>query len=231
MRKITALSIPMALLVVTIACGDAKSPTSPSATPTPAPAPAPSPDPAPAPAPSPKPVPAPTPTPTPDPTPDPAPTPDPTPTPPPPVGDAITFTADGQAGARSFSLEYSATEGDDLLVTLRANDFGPDFENLLAYVRATISYDPAKVEAVSFKRGDWLNGSYKVTKPSSNQVKIRVDAATGDDWKSGSGEILRLRFRKKVSGSSRLDFVDGIAYNGGYDNRLAGMSGGTINAN
>jgi hypothetical protein len=224
MRKITALSIPMALLVVTIACGDAKSPTSPSATPSPAPAPAPSPDPAPAPAP------APSPTPTPDPTP--TPTPDPTPTPtPPPVGDAITFTADGHAGARSFSLEYAATEGDDLLVTLKANDFGPDFENLLAYVRATISYDPAKVEAVSFKRGDWLNGSYKVTKPSSNQVKIRVDAATGDDWKSGSGDILRLRFRKKVSGSSRLDFVEGIAYNGGYDNRLGGMSGGTINAN
>jgi hypothetical protein len=227
MRKITALSIPMALLVVTIACGDAKSPTSPSATPSPAPAPAPSPDPAPAPSPSPTPTPDPTPTPPPTPTPDPT----PTPTPPPPVGDAITFTADGHAGARSFSLEYAATEGDDVLVTLRANDFGPDFENLLAYVRATISYDPAKVEAVSFKRGDWLNGSYTVTKPGSNQVKIRVDAATGDDWKSGSGDVLRLRFRKKVSGSSRLDFVEGIAYNGGYDNRLVGTSGGTINAN
>jgi hypothetical protein len=227
MTKITALSIPMALLVVTIACGDAKSPTSPSATPSPTPAPAPSPDPAPAPAPSPTPTPDPTPTPTPTPTPDPT----PTPTPPPPVGDAITFTADGHAGARSFSLEYAATEGDDVLVTLRANDFGPDFENLLAYVRSTISYDPAKVEAVSFKRGDWLNGSYTVTKPSSNQVKIRVDAATGDDWKSGSGDVLRLRFRKKVSGSSRLDFVEGIAYNGGYSDRLAWMSGGTINAN
>jgi hypothetical protein len=131
----------------------------------------------------------------------------------------------------SYSLEYAGTEGDDVFVVLKANDFGPDFNDLLAYIRATISYDPNKVEAVSFKRSDWLTGDYKVTKPSANQVKIRVDAANGDNWKSGSGEILRLRFRKKASGSSRLDFVEGIAYNGGYTDRLAGMSGGTINAN
>ena len=118
-----------------------------------------------------------------------------------------------------------------MFVTLRANDFGPGFDDLLAYVRATISYDPSKVEAVSFKRGDWLVGDYKVTNPSDSQVKIRVDAASGDGWKTGSGDILRLRFRKKVPGSSRLDFVEGIAYNGGYSDRLAGKSGGTINAN
>jgi len=106
-----------------------------------------------------------------------------------------------------------------------------DFNDLLAYVRATISYDPNTVEAVSFKRSGWLTGDYKVTKPRGNTVKIRVDAANADNWKSGSGEILRLRFRKKVAGSSRLDFVEGIAYNGGYTDRLGGMSGGTINAN
>jgi hypothetical protein len=150
---------------------------------------------------------------------------------PPPVGDTITFTSDGVAGPRSYSLEYAGTEGDDVLVTLRANDFGPGFDDLLAYVRATISYDPSKVEAVSFKRGDWLVGDYKVTNPNDSQVKIRVDAASGDGWKTGSGDILRLRFRKKVPGSSRLDFVEGIAYNGGYTDRLAGKSGGTINAN
>jgi hypothetical protein len=218
MTKFTALSLPMALLVVTVACGDHKSPTGPT------PAPAPSQDPAPAP----------TPTPTPAPTPDPAPapTPDPTPTPtPPPVGEAITFTADGSVGPRSYSLEYAGTEGNDVLVTLRAHDFGPGSSDLLAYVRATISYDPNKVEAVSFKSGSWLAGSYKVSNANHNQVKIRVDAASANDWKSGSGDILRLRFRKKVSGPSRLDFVEGIAYNGGYTDRLAGKSGGTINAN
>jgi hypothetical protein len=143
----------------------------------------------------------------------------------------ITFTSDGVVGPRSYSLEYAGTEGDDVLVTLRANDFGPDSNDLLAYVRATISYDPSKVEAVSFKRGGWLVGDYKVTNPNDSQVKIRVDAASADGWKTGSGDIVRLRFRKKVHGSSRLDFVEGIAYNGGYADRLAGKSGGTINAN
>ena len=127
-----------------------------------------------------------------------------------------------------YSLEYTGTEGNDLFVTLRANDFGPD---LLAYVRATISYDPSKVEAVSFKRGDWLVGDYKVTNSGANLVKVRVDAASSDGWKTGSGDVLRLRFRKKVAGTSRLDFVEAIAYDGGYNDRLAGTSGGTINAN
>jgi hypothetical protein len=230
MRKITALVIPTALLLVAIGCSDAKSPTSPSATPAPAPAPAPSPDPAPAPAPTPTPTPTPDPTPTPTPTPTPDPTPTPTPTPP-PVGDGFSFAADAPVGPRSFSLEYDGTEGNELFVVLKANDFGPGSEDLLAYIRATISYDPAKVEAVSFKRADWITGDYKVTKPAANQIKIRVDAANGDQWKSGSGEILRLRFRKKTAGSSRLDFVEGKAYNGGYSDRLAGMAGGTINAN
>ena len=145
--------------------------------------------------------------------------------------DGISFDGDASVGPRSYSLEFGGTEGEDLFVVLKANDFGPDFNDLLAYIRATISYDPNKVEAVSFKRSGWLTGDYKVTKPTENTVKIRVDAANSDNWKSGSGEILRLRFRKKVSGSSRLDFVEGIAYNGGYTDRLGGMSGGTINAN
>jgi hypothetical protein len=226
MKKLTTLVVPVALLLVTIACGDAKSPTSPSATPSPAPAPAPDPAPAPTPAPSPDPAPTPTPAPTPDPTP----TPTPTPTPP-PVVDGITFVADGSVGPRSFSLEFGGTEGDDVFVVLKANDFGPDSSDLLAYIRATISYDPSKVEAVSFKRADWITGDYKVTKPTENTVKIRVDAANADNWKSGSGDIVRLRFRKKTAGSSRLDFVEGIAYNGGYNDRLAGMSGGTLSAN
>jgi hypothetical protein len=227
MRKFTALMLPMALLVVTVACGDSKSPVSP--TPTPAPAPAPAPTPAPTPDPVPAPAPAPTPTPDPGPTPPPlpAPAPDPGPTPP-PVGQSG-FTADTMnPSARSYSLELDSVEGDDVLVSLKANDFGGTFDDKLAYVRAVLTYDRSVVQMVSFKRGDWIAGSYAVTEPADNQIRVRVDAATSNDWKTGSGVIVRLRFRKLAPGTSRVDFMSAIAYNGGYNDVLAATHGGML---
>ena len=231
MRKFTALVLPMALLVVTVACGDSKSPVSPTPAPVPAPAPAPNPDPKPTPTPTPAPAPAPTPAPTPDPgptpPPPPAPAPDPGPTPPP--VDQSGFTADTMSpSARSYSLELAGVEGDDVLVNLKGNDFGSGFNDKLAYVRAVLTYDRNVVQMVSFKRGDWITGSYSVSAPAANQVRVRVDAASSADWQSGSGVIVRLRFRKLNAGTSRLDFLSAIAYNGGYNDQLAGTHGGTL---
>ena len=229
MRKFTALVLPIALLVVTVACGDSKSPVSP--TPAPVPSPAPSPDPTPTPTPTPAPTPTPTPAPTPDPgpTPPPPPAPAPDPGPTPPAVDQSGFTADTMSpSARSYSLELAGVEGDDVLVNVKANDFGSGFSEKLAYVRAVLTYDRNVVQMVSFKRGDWLTGSYTVSEPAANQVRIRVDAASTSDWQSGSGVILRLRFRKIASGTSRVDFMSAIAYNGGYNDVLAATHGGVL---
>ena len=143
--------------------------------------------------------------------------------------DQTGFTADTlNPSARSYSLELAGVEGDDVLVNLKANDFGGTFNEKLAYVRAVLTYDRSVVQMVSFKRGDWIAGSYSVTEPADNQIRVRVDATTANDWQTGSGVIVRLRFRKLNPGTSRLDFLSAIAYNGGYNDVLAATHGGTL---
>jgi hypothetical protein len=69
-----------------------------------------------------------------------------------------------------------------------------------------------------------------VTKSAGNQIKIRVDSQSSFNGASGSGIILRLRFRKVAAGSTRLDFVDGSAYGASYHENLQAMHGGTLQA-
>jgi hypothetical protein len=228
MRKFTALMFPMALLVVTVACGDSKSPISP--TPAPAPAPAPAPDPAPAPNPTPDPTPTPTPpppppAPTPDPgpapTPSPAPTPDPGPTPPLVTG----FVADTDGPAdRSYSLELAKVEGDEVFVYLKGNGFGSGNDGL-KNVRVTLNYDPSVVALQAFARGSYLPGTYVVTQPGSGRVRVHVD---GDSAASGTGIIVRLRFLKIASGSTRIEYESAEALNGTGGNILSTTHAGTL---
>ena len=39
---------------------------------------------------------------------------------------------------------------------------------------------------VSFKRGDWMDCSYSLSQPAENQVRIRVDASSAAQRKTGS---------------------------------------------
>lgn len=225
-------------LGVTAACGENKSPVAPAPLPQPgvnqpAPTPAPSPKPpTPTPTPAPDPAPAPTPDPAPAPTPDPAPAPAPTPAPAPAPQAGLAFTADApNPPSRSYSLQPAGTEGNDLFVTLNASDFGQDAVNM---VRATIQYDPSVAKLVSFSSaGSWMEAfghqaTFKVTKSGSNLIKITVDMQSSSAGGSGSGTILRLRFRKVGSGSSRLEFTDAKAYDAGFNNSLQATHGGTL---
>lgn len=116
--KALTTSASILTLVVTMPCGNSRSPVMP--TPSPATPSGPS-------EPAPEPTPAPTPTPTPTPEPTPAPTPTPTPTPPTPAPEAsFAFTPDSTSPAsHSFSLQPAGeADGGDLYVALYANDFG-----------------------------------------------------------------------------------------------------------
>jgi len=234
MLKPLTLGLATILLGVTIACGGNS--TSPSA-PDPLPTPGPASEPAPAPAP----VPAPAPSPTPAPAPDPAPAPTPTPPPPAPVpdpGGPLAFTADAPApSSHSFSLQPAETTGDDIYVALYANDFGgTNGVNTINMVRATLSYDPSVVKLVSFtSRDSWMESFghqavFKVTSSGANQIKVRVDSQNAFDGASGSGVILRLRFRKVAAGNSRVDFVEAHAYGANYTDNLQATHGGALAA-
>ena len=232
------LGLLVILLGVTIACGGNS--TSPSA-PDPLPAPGPVSDPAPAPAPAPTPAPAPAPAPTPAPAPDPVPAPTPTPAPPPaPVpdpGGPLAFSADAPApSSHSFSLQPDEPNGDDIYVALYAKDFGGT--NGVNMVRATLSFDPSVAKLVSFtSRDSWMESfghqaNFKVTSSAANQIKIRVDSQSSSAGASGSGVILRLRFRKVAAGTARIDFVEAHAYGAGYTtDYLQATHGGTVSAN
>jgi hypothetical protein len=232
--KSSAIAASLLALVVTIACGDNKSPIQPTAAPTgdQGPAPAPNPTPTPTPTPEPAPSPAPTPEPAPSPAPTPAPSPAPTPTPDAPM----VFTPDAASPAsHSFSLQPADTTGDDLYVALYANDFGGvNGVNTINMVRATISYDPSVVELVSFSSAEsWLESfgygaSFSVSKSGGNLIKVRVDSKDSFDGASGSGRILRLRFRRIAAGSSRLEFVEAHAYGASYNDNLQATHGGTL---
>ena len=63
---------------------------------------------------------------------------------------------------------------------------------------------------------------------SGNVIKIRVDSKDSFDGASGAGTILRLRFRKIASGSSRLDFGEAHAYGASYNDNLLATHGGTL---
>jgi hypothetical protein len=144
----------------------------------------------------------------------------------------MVFTPDTTApSARSFSLQPADMNGDDLYVGLHANDFGADAVNM---ARATISYDPAVVSLVSFSSADsWMSAfgytaKFSVSKSGANQIRVRVDMESSSAGASGSGRILRLRFRKVAAGSTRLEFVEGHAYDAGYNDSLQGRNGGTL---
>jgi hypothetical protein len=234
MRKFTALMFSMALLVVTVACGDNTSPLSPTPAPAPAPAPAPDPVPAPAPAPAPTPAPdpAPVPTPTPAPMPDPAPAPAPTPAPTPdpgPTPPVVTgFTADTDSPAeRSYSLELAKVEGDEVFVYLKGNGFGAG-ANGLKGVRVLLNYDASVVSLQAFARGSYLPGTYVVSQPGPGQVRVHVD---GDAPASGTGIIVRLRFKKLNGGTTRVEYGSAEALNGAGQNVLAASHAGTLGVN
>jgi hypothetical protein len=213
--KALSVSASILALVVAVACGDSRSPL----TPTP-PAPPPSGPSEPAP-PAPNPTPGPTPTPTPTPTPE----------------AAFAFTPDTTSPAsHSFSLQASGeTDGGDLYVALYANNFGgTNGVHTINMVRANISFDPAVVTFVSFSSADsWMESfghqaTFQVTKSGGNLIKIRVDSNNSFDGASGSGPILRLRFRKVAAGSSRLDFVEAHAYASSFNDNLQATHGGTL---
>ena len=231
--KPLSLGLATILLGVTIACGgNSTSPSAPDPLPAPGPASEPAPTPAPAPAPSPTPAPAP------DPAPAPTPTPAPPPAPLPDPGGPLAFTADALApSSRSFSLQPAETTGDDIYVALYANDFGgTNGVNTINKVRATLRYDPSVVKLVSFtSRDSWMESFgaeavFKVTSSGANQIKIRVDSQNSFDGASGSGVILRLRFRKVAAGTSRIDFVEANAYGASYTDNLQATHGGAISA-
>lgn len=148
----------------------------------------------------------------------------------------MTFTADASAPAsHSYSLQPAEMVDDDLYVTLYAHDFGGVNGNeTINMVRATISYDPAVVSLVSFSSANsWMESfghqaTFQVTKSGSNLIKVRVDSKDSFDGASGSGPILRLRFRKVAPGSSRLEFTEGKAYAASFNDNLQAMHGGTI---
>jgi hypothetical protein len=101
-------------------------------------------------------------------------------------------------------------------------------------VRANISFDPSVVRLVSFHSGDsWMESTghqanFQVSVSGGNLIRIRVDSRDSFDGASGSGRILRLRFRKVAAGSSRLDFVEGKAYGASFQDNLEATHGGTL---
>lgn len=145
----------------------------------------------------------------------------------------MSFTADTTSpGSRSYSLQAAQMVDDDLYVTLYATNFGADSVNM---VRATISYDPAVVSPTTFSSKDsWMESfgyqaTFQVTKSGGNLIKVRVDSnGPSSAGASGSGGILRLRFKKVAAGSSRLEITEGQAYDGGFNSSLQAMHGGTI---
>lgn len=239
-KALIVIACTLAIVMTTTACGDNRSPVAPAPTPAPAPAPTPSPDPTPNPAPNPDPAPAPTPdpTPTPAPSPDPTPTPEPppTPTPTPDPTAPLVFMADTMAPApRSFSLQAAEMVDGDLFVGLHATGFGGiNGNNTINMVRANITFDPAVVKLVSFDSADsWMESfghqaTFQVSVSGGNLIKVRVDSNDSFDGASGSGRILRLRFRKIGSGSTRLEFAESKAYGASYHDNLEATHGGTL---
>jgi hypothetical protein len=222
-------------LGITAACGDSKSPAAPAPIPQPGPS-----DPAPAPTPTPAPAPTPTPTPAPDPAPAPTPAPAPDPAPAPaPAPQGLAFTADApNPPSHSYSLQPAGNEGDDLFVNLYANDFGgTNGVNTINMVRATIQFDPSVAKLVSFSSANsWMESfghqaKFQVSSSGANQIKIKVDSLDSFDGASGSGAILRLRFRKVGTGSMRLDFVEAHAYGASYNDNLQSTHGGMLTSN
>jgi hypothetical protein len=135
-------------------------------------------------------------------------------------------------GAQSFSLQAAdVADNGDIYVGLHGHNFPGD--NIVNMVRANITFDPAVVQLVSYSSADsWLEANgyeadFSVTR-SGNVLKIRVDTRSASAGASGSGRILRLRFRKVASGSSRLDFIEAHAYDAGFNEWLKGTHGGTL---
>jgi hypothetical protein len=138
-------------------------------------------------------------------------------------------------GPRTFSLVQTESNKDDVLVAVRANEFGgmPNYQGTLVYFRATLTYDPNVVTSNSFKQGDFLKqggvgASFSVT-GGSGRVVIRVDRqAEVVAGAAGSGDVVYIRFKRLRAGNSRVEFSDAKAYWGNYHDYLNGTSGGTI---
>jgi hypothetical protein len=148
----------------------------------------------------------------------------------------LSFASDNvNPGPKTFSLVQTESNQDDVLVAVRANDFGgmPDYQGTLVYFRATLTYDPTIVTSNSFKQGDFLKqggaaASFSVT-GGSGRVVIRVDRK--DEvvaGAAGSGDVVYIRFKRLRTGNSRVEFADAKAYWGNYHDYLNGTSGGTI---
>lgn len=137
--------------------------------------------------------------------------------------------------SRSFSLQPADRLNGDLYVTLYANDFGgTNGVNTINMVRANITFDPSVVSLVSFSsRDSWMESfgaqaTFQVSVSGGNTIRVRVDSNASFDGASGSGPILRLRFRKVAAGTTRLDFVDGKAYGASFQDNLQATHGGTM---
>jgi hypothetical protein len=147
------------------------------------------------------------------------------------------FTPDTTApSSHSFSLQPAGdADSGDIWVALVATDFGgTNGVNTINMVRANISFDPTVVTLVSFSSANsWMESaghaaSFQVTKSAANLIKIRVDSTDSFDGASGSGPILRLRFRKVSSGTSRLEFAEAHAYGASFNDNLQTTHGGAI---
>ncbi len=114
-----------------------------------------------------------------------------------------------------------------MLVNLKANDFGGNGSEL-AYIRALLTFDSGVVQMVSFKRGDWIEGSYSLSQPVENQVRIRVDASSAAQWKAAAASSSGCGSARSPLAHSRVDFLSGTGYTGGYNDVLGGLHGGTL---
>jgi hypothetical protein len=135
------------------------------------------------------------------------------------------FTADtANPTDRSYSLELAKVEGDEVFVYLKGNGFGSGADSLKG-VRVTLNFDPSVVALQAFARGSYLPGTYVVSQPGSGRVRIHVD---GDSPASGTGIIVRLRFLKVASGSTRIDYESAEALNSAGGNVLSTTHAGTL---
>jgi len=137
--------------------------------------------------------------------------------------------------SHSYSLQPAGDAGDgDIWVALYATDFGGvNGNNTINMVRANITFDPGVVTLVSYSSANsWMESfghqaTFSVTR-SGNLLKIRVDSKDSFDGASGSGQVLRLRFRKIAPGTSRLDFAEAHAYGASFNDNLQVTHGGTL---
>lgn len=149
----------------------------------------------------------------------------------------LTFASDvsGYAGVRSYSFTGTGTAPSPIDVTVMANQWDRAVSNF----RGTVLFDPKLVEVESFTQGEFMTqGNVIVTfsvtpNAARNGVVIRVDRPTSVLGATGSGAVVRLRFRAVAgapAGVSPLQWTETGAFNAGAGtvDQLFGTQGGTI---